>query len=351
MMQAWQATAYGADGNPGDTISKLVLSDVPIPSAKDGQVVIKVEMAGINPIDWKLFSGGLHGIVPVSFPYTPGFDVYGTISAVGAGVTSLVVGDKVCVDTGLVETCKDPCPAGPCGAFAQYAVALAECVSKSGSMTAEQAAGLPLVALTAYQALFTGKATSLAGAPLGSLTSGQKLLILGGSTAFGQFAIQLAKKAGASVTVTCSGASMPDGTPKADYLKGLGADETINYKEADWAEVLAGKDFDLILDAVGSEDDWKKAAGVLKAGHDFISIANFATQAAADDKVNFKNFLLKSIAADLDVLVAMVEKGTLKVPIDTVYDFKDVPAALKKSFELASGKGGAMGKLLVRVSH
>ena len=68
-MQAWQATAYGADGNPGDTISKLVLkNDVPIPIAKDGQVVIKVEFCAINPIDWKLFSGGFHGNFPLTFP-------------------------------------------------------------------------------------------------------------------------------------------------------------------------------------------------------------------------------------------------------------------------------------------
>jgi len=68
-MQAWQATAYGADGNPGDTISKLVLKkDVPIPTAKDGQVVIKVEFCAINPIDWRLFSGGYHGNFPLAFP-------------------------------------------------------------------------------------------------------------------------------------------------------------------------------------------------------------------------------------------------------------------------------------------
>ena len=130
---------------------------------------------------------------------------------------------------------------------------------------------------------------------------------------------------------------------KADYLKGLGADETINYKEADWAGARR--------QGFRPHPRRSRLRGRLEEGrrraqerNDFI--ANFATQAAADDKVNFKNFLLKSIAF-LDVLVAMVEKGTLKVPIDTVYNFKDVPAALKKSFELASSKGGTMGELLV----
>ena len=231
-MQAWQATAYGAEGNPADTISKLVLrDDLPIPQPKEGQVLIKVEVAAINPIDWKLFSGGLHGIVPVTFPYTPGFDISGSVHALGDGVTSLAVGDKVCVDIGLVETCKDPAPAGPCGALAQYAVAFANTVSKRNTLDAEVAAGLPLAGLTAYQALFTGAASSFAGTKLGSMTTGQKLLILGGSTAVGQYAIQIAKNAGISVTATCSAATMPDGTLKSDYLKQLGADETINYKE------------------------------------------------------------------------------------------------------------------------
>ena len=344
-MLAWQALAYGVDGNPGDTISKLVLKDdVPIPVAKDGQVVIKVEICAINPIDWKLFSGGFDGMFPLTFPYTPCFDISGTVSAVGAGVTALAVGDEVCVDLGLVETCGAGKPLGPCGGLAQYAVALAETVSKRGTLTAEIAAGLPLAGLTAYQALFTGCATSFAGTPLGQLTSGQKLLILGGSTAVGQYAIQLAKNAGVSVTVTCSAATMADGTSKADYLKQLGANETICYKEVDWATVLAGRDFDQILDAVGSEEDWAKAPGVLKAGGDYVTIANFTTQPSADDKVKFKVFLQKTMASDLDVLVGMVEKGMLKVPIDHVYDFKDAPAALAKSFELAN-----MGKLLVKV--
>ena len=83
---------------------------------------VKVAYAGVNPIDWKLFSGGLDGICPCQFPYTPGFDVSGTISAVGEGVTGFAVGDEVAGDIGLVESCSDP-PAefGPAGAFAEYA--------------------------------------------------------------------------------------------------------------------------------------------------------------------------------------------------------------------------------------
>ena len=84
-MKAWTCAGYGADGNPGDAIAKLELSEVAIPAPGAGQVQVKISHAAVNPIDWKLFSGGLHGICPCTFPYIPGFDVSGTISAVGEG--------------------------------------------------------------------------------------------------------------------------------------------------------------------------------------------------------------------------------------------------------------------------
>lgn len=344
-MQAWQATGYGADGNPADTISKLQLNSIAIPEPKEGQVQIKVQVASVNPIDWKVFSAGLHGIAPVTFPYVPGFDCSGTITAVGAGVATLAVGDKVCVNTGLVETCKDGTTCGPGGAFAEYTCALAETVSKCGDMDVKTAAGLPLAALTAYQALFTGSAATVTGAPIGSLAEGQKLLILGGATAVGQYAIQLAKHVNAYVTVTGSDNKMPDGKSKIEYLKSMGCDRVINYKTEKWADVLAGQDYDLIFDCVGSEDDWAKAPTVLKKGADYVTVANFTSQPSPDDVVKFKLFLLKSIATDLDKLIAMVATGMLTVAIDTVYEFKDVKDALTKSMA-----GTNTGKLLIQVA-
>jgi NADPH:quinone reductase-like Zn-dependent oxidoreductase len=84
-MKAWTCAAYGADGNPGDAIAKLEMSEIAIPAPGAGQVQVKISHAAVNPIDWKLFSGGLHGICPCTFPYVPGFDVAGTVSAVGEG--------------------------------------------------------------------------------------------------------------------------------------------------------------------------------------------------------------------------------------------------------------------------
>jgi len=84
-MKAWQASAYGAEGNPGDTIASLELKEVEIPPLGPGQLLVKVDRAAVNPIDWKLFSGGLHGVAPCTFPYVSGFDITGTVSALGEG--------------------------------------------------------------------------------------------------------------------------------------------------------------------------------------------------------------------------------------------------------------------------
>ena len=84
-MKAWRSHGYGAEGNPADAIEKLKCEEAPVPTAGAGQIQVKVSHAAVNPIDWKLFSGGLHGIVPCAHPYVPGFDIAGTVSAVGEG--------------------------------------------------------------------------------------------------------------------------------------------------------------------------------------------------------------------------------------------------------------------------
>ena len=122
-------------------------------------------------------------------------------------------------------------------------------------------------------------------------------------------------------------------------------DEIINYKSATWTEALAGKDYDLIFDTIGDQDDWANANKVLKKGCDFISVANFGADVEANKDNNFKNFLLKSVDTDLAELVAMVKDGKLKLPVDSVVDFKDVPAALTKSLT----QQGA-GKLVVKIN-
>merc|ERR1712048_562541 len=141
---------------------------------------------------------------------------------------------------------------------------------------------------------------------MGSLQAGQKVLVLGGVTAVGSIAIQLAKQLGAFVATTGSTNKMPDGMSKIDFLKKLGSDVVIDYRVDDWAEVLAGQDYDLIFDCVGDMKDWDKCAPVLKRGGFFVSTANFGQAQPLDGPI-FKVMMVTSNAEDLGKLVTHVE--------------------------------------------
>ena len=257
------------------------------------------------------------------------------------------VGDTVCADLGLCETCVEPKPAqGNAGAFAEYAVAPAQLCAKTDGVDSVAAAGLPLAGLTAYQALFTKAGRTFTGDDLGNLKPNQKLLVIGGATLVGSFAVQLAKNVGAIVACTASAKNNARGVAKTEACKALGADVVIDYGQDEWSDVLAGQEFDLVFDTIGKQEDWANASKVLKKGGDFISVANFAADAAANESNVFKNFLLKSDGGDLRDLVAMVKAGKLTVPVDSVVPFADVPAALAKSLAQANA-----GKIVVDVAR
>jgi len=316
----------------------LTCEDIPVPEPHDGTVLIKTAYSSVNPIDWKLCSGGFDAFFPIkTFPHTPGFDVAGVVEKVGPGVTDLAVGDRIICDLGLVESCVDPpLKQGAGGAFAEYCIAPSEICSKVGDADFETLAGLPLVGLTAYQGLFTGSHNQ----DLGHAKEGDKVLILGGAGGVGTIAVQLAAAAGCHVTTTAS-------LPKFDLVKGLGANEVINYREQDWGEVLAGQEYDLIFDCIGLMDDLTvRAPKVLKKGGDFVTVANFDPKAAesACEDIRFAVFLLLSKRADLDKLVSMVQDGKLKIVNDKIYPFAETQAALKQSLG-----GRSSGKVLIKM--
>jgi len=345
-MKAWRYGGYGAGGDPAAAIAALELAEAPVPKPGPGQVRVRVQYAAVNPIDFKLMGGGMHGICPVAFPCIPGFDFSGTIDAVGEGVQGLAAGDAVVADSGLVETCRDPPPPqGCCGAFAERIVVPAALVAAIGGGDAAALAGLPLAGLTSYQALFTGAGADFKGGPLGDLQAGQKLLVLGGSTATGAFAVQLARHAGARVAATASSKPAPGGGTKLEAVRALGADQVIDYTATDWAEELAGQEYDMIYDCVGDNADWRKAPRVLKKGGLFVSIANFTPTALDAEDARFANFLVASDGGDLRKLVALVEEGKLKVAVDSVVPMAEVPAALRRSM---GGKCG--GKIIIDVA-
>ncbi|GKZ01184.1 hypothetical protein MPSEU_001069800 [Mayamaea pseudoterrestris] len=346
-MRAWQLAAYNADVHAA--VDSLKLVDVPMPTITDeNHVLIKVSFAAINPVDYKLFSGALHGACPIeTFPYTPGFDVAGIVVAVGDNVSKIKVGDKVIADIGLVETCKSPAPPqGPAGAFAEYAVVPQNIVVICNNIeNLKMVAGLPLVGLTVYQAMFTGNNKSFTKNPLGSLEEYQRILILGGASATGALAIQMAKAVGATVATTASSASKlkNNSMTKVEFCKSLGADTVIDYTKQDWSEELKDLAFDMILDCVGQPDDPGKAAKVLKAGGLYVSIANFSMEGRCDG-VRYEGMLLRSNAEDLQKIMDMVNNKKLKVPIDSIFSFSELQDAMNRQ---TSGK--ASGKVILTI--
>jgi 2-desacetyl-2-hydroxyethyl bacteriochlorophyllide A dehydrogenase len=310
---------YEAYGTPDNF--KLV--DWPLPNVEDEDLLIRVHASSVNPIDWKLSNGYLQAFFPLQFPACPCFDLSGVVVKVGSKVSSFKVGDEVYADAGRKQGC-----------LAQFASVKQDLVAKKPSnMSFQQAAALPLVALTSYQCLVN----------VGHMTKGSKVLILGGSGGTGYVAVQIAKYLGAHVTVTSS-------TRNFDFVKGLGPDEVIDYNKSSWVEVLAGKDYDLIYDTVGEKGAYGKAHKVLKEGATFVTIATGKNpqdpeEAVSDKKNKFVQYLKVSNGKELEILREMAEKGALTAIIDSTFDLAHSADAFKLSIA-----GKAVGKISITVA-
>lgn len=351
-MKAWRLAAFNADVPAAiDSLTLETALPVPGPVGAD-EVLVKIAYAAINPIDWKIFTGGYQEIAPVIFPFIPGFDIAGEIVQVGANAaTSFKVGDTILSNTGLLESCKTPPPTGgPGGALAEYALVPATLCVKTSVKDLSTIVGLSLAGQTSYQALFSGSVPnkSVTGIPLGDTKEGSKVLILGAAGGTGSLAVQLAKSRKAFVACTASSAPMPnnDKQTKMDFVKSLGADLVIDYKTDDWSKVLADKDYDLIYDCVGTPEYLTDMAPkVLKKGGKFVSIANFDVATGSKvEGLEFCPFMVNSNSADLQDMTTMVEKGELFVEIDTVYSLEQAKEALLQSF-----KGRSVGKIVIKV--
>lgn len=226
-MRAVVQTKYGVSK---DTISIKEFDTPKI--VKDTQVLVKVHCASLNPVDWKVAEGFMRNVSTLKFPRLFGLDMSGVVAQVGSKVTKLKVGDEVFGGTMEFKT------------FAEYCVFNeTDLCIKPKEMSFEDAATVWVTGITAYEA-----AVEKCG-----VTTGKKILILGGSGGVGTFAIQVAKAAGAYVATTST---------NTDLVKALGADRCINYKEENWWEVLKGENFDSILDCVG--EGWQNCRAVLK---------------------------------------------------------------------------------------
>jgi NADPH:quinone reductase-like Zn-dependent oxidoreductase len=319
---------------------RLHATDVPEPVPREDEVLIQVHAASVNPIDVKVRNGEFKLILPYRTPFVLGHDVAGVVTRVGPRVTQFKVGDEVYARPDDLRI----------GTFAEYiAVKETSVALKPNNVTMEEAASIPLVGLTAWQALVE-KA---------QLKKGHKVFIQAGSGGVGTIAIQLAKHLGATVATTVSSGNVA-------LAKHLGADVIIDYKQDAFEQRLNG--YDLVLNSQDGKT-LSKSLGVLKPGGKLISISGppdpafaEATKApwlvkqiigalgigvrrqARHHKVGYSFLFMQASGNQLRQITALIESGAIRPVVDKVYPFDATNDAMDY---VESGK--AKGKVVIKV--
>ena len=330
-MKSFQITKYKGS---------LLEMDVPEPVVGEHDVLVQVAAAGLNQLDEKIRLGEFKQILPYRLPLILGHDVAGTVIGVGAKVREFKTGDEVYARPDKSRI----------GSFAErIAVAEADLARKPESITLVEAGSLPLVALTAWQALVVK----------GNLQRGQKVLIHAGAGGVGSIAIQLAKHLGATVATTASASN-------ADFVRDLGADTVVDYRSQDFEKVLSG--YDLVLDSLGGEN-LRKSLRILKPGGKVIGISGPPDPAFAREiglnpllvlaitalshkiraqakklGVTYEFLFMKASGEQLRAISTLVDQGALRPVVGIVFDFDQTPQALA-----SLAKGGVRGKAVVTI--
>ena len=320
---------------------KQHLTELPTPVVLDNDVLVEVHSAGVNMLDSLIRNGDFKLFLPYKAPFTLGHDVAGIVKKVGSKVSKFKVGDEVYARPADHRI----------GAFAEYlSIAESDVALKPKNLTMEEAASIPLVGLTAWQAFVE----------MAHLKKGQKVFIQAGSGGVGTFAIQLAKHLGAFVATTTS-------TTNIDLVKRLGADLVIDYKKEDFETIL--EDYDLVLHSNREPIVLEKSLRILKPGGQLISLVGPPTPEFAKDlglpwylklvtsllsagakkkarKLNTQfSFLFMRAAGDqLSQITRLIEAGIIQPVIDKVFPFEQINEALAY---LETGR--AKGKVVIKV--
>ena len=332
-MKVFILERYGKKGS-------LRLGEMPEPELRDDEVLVQVHAAGVNVLDSKIKSGEFKLVLPYRLPLILGHDVAGVVLRVGARVRQFKPGDEVYARPDDFRI----------GAFAELiAIKESSLAIKPKALTMEEAASIPLVGLTAWQALI-GKA---------NLKQGQKVFIQAGSGGVGTFAIQLAKHLGAFVATTTS-------TANVDWVKRLGADIVIDYKKDDFENILHG--YDVVLNSQDSAT-LAKSLRVLKPGGKLISISGPPDPAFGEEigaswwlqsimrllsfgirrkakrhKVSFSFLFMKANGSQLREIGALIDSGAIRPVVDRVFPFESTREAMGY---VESGR--AKGKVVIRM--
>ncbi|MFD0273542.1 NADP-dependent oxidoreductase [Kitasatospora sp. NPDC127111] len=293
----------------------LVEREVERPEPRLNEVLVRVHAAGVNPVDWKTRASGAlveWGTVPVV-----GWDVSGTVEAVGPGVGLYRPGDEV---FGM------PLFPRQAGGYAEYVVAPARHLApKPANLSHVEAAALPLAALTAWQALVDAA----------DVRPGERVLVHAAAGGVGHLAVQIAKARGAHVIGTASAG-------KHDLLRELGADEVVDYRAVRFEDVVS--DVDVVLDGLGGETA-ERSLKVLRAGGRLITLPGPDDVPAAQDGVRATWVLVEPDHLGLREIAALVERGALKPVVETV-----LPLAQAAEAHEIGERGRTTGKIVLTVA-
>src|SRR5256886_1361036 len=318
----------------------LRLANVPEPVLRDDDVLVRVHASAVNLLDSKLRDGEFKLILPYRPPFVLGHDVAGTVVRAGFKITRFKVGDEVYARPRDHRV----------GTFAEFiAMNETDVALKPKNISMEEAASIPLVGLTAWQALVE----------VGKLKPGQKVFIQAGSGGVGTFAIQVAKQLGATVATTTSGNNV-------ELVKGLGADVVIDYKTQDFEKVLSG--YDLVLHSQDAKT-LEKSLRVLKPGGNLISISGppdpeFARQLGSNrilelvmrllsfrirrqakrHQVSYSFLFMRASGDQLRQIGSLIETGAIRPVLDRVFPFESTKEAMAYV-----ENGRAKGKVVVKV--
>jgi NADPH:quinone reductase-like Zn-dependent oxidoreductase len=296
----------------------LEYEDAPRPEPGEGEVLIRVHAASVNPIDWKVRKGHMKDFWPHEFPVILGWDLSGVVEKLGRGVSRFKIGDEV-------FSMPDPTRNG---AYAEYIVVRgSELALKPNSLHHIRAAAVPLAALTAWQSLFD----------TAQLQPGQRVLIHAGSGGVGHFAVQLAKWKGAYVFATAS-------TKNQDLLRKLGVDEPIDYTQQRFEDVA--RNIDIVLDTLGDETQ-ERSWSVLKKGGVLVSLVQPPSEEKAKELgVRAAIIGAQPNGAQLTEIAKIIDSGKLAPVIDRILPLSEA----RRAHEL-SQFGHTHGKIALRVSN
>jgi NADPH:quinone reductase-like Zn-dependent oxidoreductase len=307
--QAMKAIVVYEYGGP----EVLKYEDVPIPEPNEDQILVRLISAGVNPVDASIRSGKYASFFGITLPWIPGFDVAGVVEKTGAKVTKFKPGDSVYA---MIR-----------GGYAEYAVATEdEAAPKPRSLGYPEAAAVPGVALTAWQALID----------TARLTAGQTVLIHGGSGGVGTFAIQIAKARGAKVIATAS-------TRNQDLLTELGADVSVDYTKQRFEDVA--KDVDVVLDSVGG-DTRARSYGVVKRGGIIVSIVGRIDQAELEKHgIRGAALSVEPNSEELAEIGKLIDEKKIKVIVS-----QTLPLSEAKKAQEQVATGHTRGKIVLKVA-